>query len=47
MSELHNGGHPSPWPAFDVNLTCRVGSTTRGSDELHAAAPDSASVRQW
>ncbi|MEV4645133.1 hypothetical protein [Saccharopolyspora sp. NPDC049357] len=47
MSELHNAGRPSPGPAFDTSLTCRVGSTTRGSDEPHAATPDSASVRQW
>lgn len=49
VSELHNAGHPSPGPALDVRLTCRIGSTRTvcGSDGPQAAATDAKSVRAW
>ncbi|WP_165944498.1 hypothetical protein [Saccharopolyspora terrae] len=49
MSELHNAGHPSPGPALDVRLTCRISSTrtASGADEPCAAATDAKSVRAW
>lgn len=49
VSELHNAGRPSPGPAPDVRLTCRIGSTWTAceSDAPRAAAADAMSVRAW